>query len=867
MNRYIDISNKYFRQNKKRSILNIIAIILAIMFISGTGHMIYSSQQNIINMLREDGDYHVNFELNQKEKFQKIKVHSVVDKATFCQKLGNVQLGEKTLVINEINTDGFNLLGVQVKEGRLPKQANEIILNSDFKDKEHKNIGDEIAVKLYDDRDIVYTIVGFSQPTNNAFLKIFNGYAVSNNIVIENAMVYLKLKEVGKLNNKIDSLVKDFNINSNKVEKNEALLTAMGEGRSKSAIIDYITFLMVAIIVMIATLIFIYNSFNISTMERMKEYGLIKAIGGTNKQIKKIIFKEVLIIGLIAIPIGILLGMAVGPLLFRTFNNLILNKEVDIKTYYSIYSIVGTVVITIITLYLSIISIVRKVKEISPLDCFTNRNYEVKKLSPRKYDFTSKLFSIEGIIANRNIRANKGRFRTTVVSIVISITLFITFSSLVCNIEKLPYKALPMDKHMCLYNHYFTNIYNEQNSKEIITNNSEQIKLLVDNAKKVDGVKDIYKIYQGVKSYTFIPENKAMIKGDSISINGEKYTNMKSEIIPIDLNTIDQISPYLLNTFNNKEKMKKEKGVYITQIGYEQDRENLGDVRYKKKDIAKLKVGDEILIDTSNLIYTNKFKSNDNTVKSAMKVKILGIVRVILFDKDSIEDMYPTIYMPTKLYNDLIEKKYMNLSKNNESDINKKMELDKLQSAQVKGMVVSYKENLGNKKRVNIGKELSQQWNKCIDNNNEKFERNTIFTDESDKYINFGKLFYFSVIAFITIISMANVFNIVNTNVTLRSKELSLLSVVGASRKSIKKIMYLEGMLYSIIGIIYGTIIGGINSILISAMFRMGHDIAYVYPYKETLISIIFFIVVGIVAIYFPLKKIKKENLLQYNEN
>ncbi len=113
---------------------------------------------------------------------------------------------------------------------------------------------------------------------------------------------------------------------------------------------------------------------------------------------------------------------------------------------------------------------------------------------------------------------------------------------------------------------------------------------------------------------------------------------------------------------------------------------------------------------------------------------------------------------------------------------------------------------------------------------------------------------------------MANVFNIVNTNVILRSKELALLSAVGASRKSIKKIMYLEGMLYSIIGIIYGTVIGWINSILINMMFRTGHDIAYVYPFKETLISIVFFMVVGILAIYFPLRKIKKENLLQYKE-
>lgn len=864
MNRYIEISNKYFRQNKRRSLVNIIAIILATMFISGIGHMIYSSQQNIITMLREDGDYHSKVELTQSEKFPAIKVHSAVDKATFCQKLGKVTLGEKTLVINEIDEDGFSLLGVTLKEGRFPQQANEIILNLDFKEGEQKKLGDKITVELYDNRNVEYTIVGFSQFTNNAFLKMFNGYAVSNNIVIDNVEVYVKLKEVGKLNSKIDNLAKDFSIDANKVTKNEALLTAMGEGRSKSAIIDYITFFMVAIIVMIATLVFIYNSFNISTMERMKEYGLIKAIGGTNKQIKKIILKEAFTIGAIAVPIGLLLGMAVGSVLFRAFNNLIISKAITIKTYYSLYSVLGTVVITIITLYLSVISILGKVKKISPLDCFTNRSCEVKKVNLRKWSLSNKLFNIEGTIANRNIRTNKGRFRTTVVSIVLSITLFITFSSLVRNIEQLPYEALPVDMQMCGHNHYFSNIYDEKSSKEMIKSNSEQIKLVVENAKKIDGVKDVYSIYQGIKSYTFIPEKKAMVKGDSISIKDNKYTNIKSDIVPIDVDTIDQLSPYLLNKFNNKEKMKKEKGVFITQISYEQDLANLGGIKYKKKDITTLKVGDEILIDTSNLMYTNKFESNDNTAKAAMKVKVLGIVRVILFDKESFRDMTPIIYMPRSLYNELIEKKYMNVSKGNEGDPRKKLELDKLQPAQLKGMVVSYKDNVTSKERGNIGAELSKQWRACYEEG--KVSSRTIFDEKSDKYIKFGKLFYFSVIAFITIISMANVFNIVNTNVILRSKELELLSVVGASRNSIKKIMYLEGMLYSIIGIIYGTIIGGINSILINMMFRRGHDIAYVYPYKETLISIVFFIVVGIVAIYFPLRKVKKENLLQYKE-
>lgn len=119
-------------------------------------------------------------------------------------------------------------------------------------------------------------------------MKTFDAYAINDNGVIDNVEVYVKLEEVRNLNNKINNLAKEFSIDADKIEKNEALLTAMGEGRTKSDIIDYITFFMVAIIVMIATLIFIYNSFNISTVERMKEYGLIKAIGGTNKQIKKL---------------------------------------------------------------------------------------------------------------------------------------------------------------------------------------------------------------------------------------------------------------------------------------------------------------------------------------------------------------------------------------------------------------------------------------------------------------------------------------------------------------------------------------------------------------------------------------------------
>lgn len=862
MKSYTQIADKYLIQNKRRSLVSIIAVILATMFISGIGHMMYSSQQNIISMLRETGDYHVKFTLKQKSDFNSLKVHSSVDKATFCQKVGCTELDKKSLVINEITKDGFSMLGINLKEGRLPKKNNEIILNLDFK--EQKKIGDKISAILYDGKTVDYTIVGFSDLMNKPFAKMYDAYSVGKKLTLDNADVYVKLKEIGKLNNKIDGLARDFKIDSKNVVKNEALLTALGQGRNKSAIADYIIFIMVAIVVAFVTIVFIYNSFNIAIVERKKEYGLIKAIGGTSKHIKEIIYKEAFIITIIALPIGLLLGMAAGTILFGAFNGLILKKAITIKTYISLYSILATSIITIITVYLSATFVLKKIKKVSPLDCFSNRGYEVNKVNTIRGKLFDKLFYIEGIIANRNIRINKERFRTTVASIAFSIVVFITFSSLVCNIDQLPYEALPIDKNISRYNHTFFLNYGENTSKDLINKNSKQISTIIDKVKNISEIKNIYRLYLSTKSYAFIPEKRSVIKGANANIDGKRYSTLKSEIYPIDLNTIDQLSPYLLSGTTNKKKLNKEKGVYITQIGYDQNLKKAGNDKWEKKDITTLKVGDEILIDTSNLMYNNSFLNNKNTAKGVVKVKVLGIVNVILFNKENFSEMNPIIYMPTGLYNEIIEKKYTNKPNNYKDNEAKKQEIDRLQPAKLIGFSVSYKDYVSSNDRANIGTEIGEIFNKYYDKGEAGVDM--IFDESCNKLIKFGKLFYFSVIAFIAIISMANVFNVVNTNVILRSNELALLAVVGASSKSIKKIIYLEGMLFSVIGIIYGVIIGGLNSVIISKIFITGHDIAYVYPLKETLISIGFFIAVGIIAIYFPLKKIKKENLLQYKE-
>ena len=856
MENYSSLANKYFRENKGRSLLNVVAIILAVMFISGTGHMVYSFQQNLISTIRANGDYHVTFNSFPEEKLEILKKHSAVDKASYCETKEYGVVGKSFIAINEIDKDGLDIFGVSLKEGRLPSSFDEIIVSTEIKESENKKIGDKITVNIGREEQKNYTIVGFSHPTNRSIPGSINAYKINKNISFEKPTVYVKLKEVGRLNSKINDLAEEFKVDPNNVSKNEGLLMALGEGRNSVAIFDYVIFLIITLIVILSIVVFIYNSFNIATMERMKEYGLIKAIGGTNKQIKKIIIKEGFIIGIIALPIGLILGIAAGIKTFDAFNGLLFDKVIKVKTYISIYSILATILITFITIYLASISSIRKAKKLSPLDCFSNRSFQVKVKKAKKSLLVNKLFKVEGLIANRNIRINKGRFRTTTFSIIFSILLFITFSSLVYNMEQLMYATSPYGKMFSKYKHTFYVDYNKELGKEDIEKICEKISTLAEKTRKDITIKEVYETYEGIKAYTFMPKEKVVVKGDSVDMGGKKYTNVVSEIIPFNLNSVEQLSPYLIDGTVDRERVSKEKGVYITEIGFKKE-----NGEFKKKDIATLKVGDEILIDTSNLMYTNKFESKDNTLNGAIKVKVLGVVKGSLFEKEKLEDMLPAIYMPLELYRQIIEKKYAAVPKGDEENQLKRKEITNLEAVRARGIIVSYKDNVTDKDRTKnsfkIGGEMSKIYSEYSLNGG------GLFDDSTDRLIKLIKLFSISIISFITIISLANVFNIVYTNIILRKRELALLGVVGASPKSIKKIIYLEGMLFSIIGIVFGGIIGGINSIVITRLFNCGYDSMYKYQWKGPLLSIVFFIMVGILAVIFPLRRLKKENPIQ----
>ena len=183
-------------------------------------------------------------------------------------------------------------------------------------------------------------------------------------------------------------------------------------------------------IIMVATIFCIRNSFLISATEKKKMYGMLASIGATRKQIKKSVRKEGAILGAVGIPLGLILGNIAVFVLVIVLN--IITKEYfresafDFKIVISIWAILLAIVLPIITIILSSKQAERQASKASPIENF--RMSEDVKINSKKLKtprIIDKLFGIGGVVAYKNLKRSGKKYRTTVISLTVSIFLFI----------------------------------------------------------------------------------------------------------------------------------------------------------------------------------------------------------------------------------------------------------------------------------------------------------------------------------------------------------------------------------------------------------------------------------------------------------
>ena len=483
MNVLSKLSIKNLKMNKKRTISTIVGIILSIALICGVGTLCTSFRESLIqSTIDRSGYWHLNVNNVSAKQEQELEHNIDIGKITKIQEIGYGKLDgiinpmKPYLKLYSMSNDSFKELRLKLTEGRFPQNKNEVIISRhlNYNGGLDYKIGDEINLdigqrKTLDDYDvsvsnpynkddekivnsnnITFKVVGIIERPSYDFEKhqdpgysiISTGYDKGKNnffLSFKEPKDYKNtLLEIFELNDyklleypKEDLKFEDFVIN------NELLRwQVLDFGATTMNMITTVAGIAIAIIIF-TSVFCIRNSFAISTTEKTKLYGMLSSVGTTKKQIRKNVIFEALILGVIGIPLGIIGGLFAIFVLIKVVNilvgNFILNgSEFVFRT--SPLVIILSIILGFITVYLSAISSARKASKVSPIENL--RNSDKIKLNNKDLKtpkFINKIFGTGGVIAYKNLKRSKKKYRTTVISLTVSIFIFIVMNSFLHN--------------------------------------------------------------------------------------------------------------------------------------------------------------------------------------------------------------------------------------------------------------------------------------------------------------------------------------------------------------------------------------------------------------------------------------------------
>ena len=854
MNLYTSLTLRYLKQNKRRTLVTIIGIILATALICGIGNICTSFMDyQMRDQIKTSGSFYATFTDMDKEKAEVITKSSGVSEYGYKKNLGSVIWDKKnstSLDINVFDKNTINSFQITLKKGSYPKNESELIVTQDLLNKWNKKIGDKITLNLgeliYDDMGMIsklknsqkttfkivgtldkapynsklFAITGFDINTVNKNEKFDVSICTKNPKDIYNTAISIG-KNIGLVK---EDNPKDESYNYNEqanlyfkdIEYNEGLLRLLGASSYSNINITLLLIVgLVASLVIIATIATIYNSFSIAISERKKQFGILNSIGATKSQIMKLVFLEGFLVSIVGIPIGLLSGTVAIDIVFKvikTFFKTSMFGELDLRVVFSPIVLIVSTLVILLTIFISALIPAINAAKISPLEAIKNSsNLKVGKIKSSK--LVKKIFKTEGELAYKNLRRNKGKFRITLFSLVISIVIFISFNGFVdmfIEANQINYGSITND--LTLY------------ENNLLT--KEEVQKTIDELKKINGLKDV----AIDKGYNL----NLNVHVDEKNINKDLRESLKqSDYVDMDNSTYNFINSrlYTPGDFSisniklsegkfDRKTAKAENGVILVRYSYQESLAKKGKVV-----LSNYKVGD-----TLNCTITS-YDSDGKESEKEVKLKILAITDEILTGNNQ----YPETSFGVVAYDDLIPSLGI---KDDESSSN------------------SYYV------ATNQEKSTRDEVKKVAEENNLSVIDSIDEAQKLEQTMNVMKIFVYGFIVVISLVSVTNIINTISTNINLRKREFAIIKSIGVTPQGFKKMIYMESILYGILSLLYGIPIGICMNVLMNKILEGVITVQTLIPYKAILICVVAIFIITFIASYIPLKKISKENII-----
>ncbi|MBU3183895.1 ABC transporter permease [Clostridium estertheticum] len=827
---YKQLTGKYLKKNKKRTVLTIIGIMLAVALISTIGLFFKGMQDaQIQDAINSGGAYHLSFQKTDKKLISKIVNNPKVARSGLYAISKEIKIGDK-LGVNVITaTDkALELLPYKAKIGRLPEKENEVAVEKWVLPSIDKNakVGNKVKVSNKE-----YTLVGILK---DSVMNQMAGSGVilskNNNINKQNAALLIEISSKTNLKNAVVEL-KQLG-KKDTVEENSRLLQVQGAGDSDSGMAGLLVAIAIMIvIVLIATIAVIYNSFQISVVERIKQFGLLRAVGTTPMQIRKIVLREATILAAIAIPLGLLCSIIIIYGINIAFKLIGADSVMTMKISISPMVLCISAAVGLIAIYLSALVPAYFAGRISPLNAISGRTSITKeKIKRRKNKVIQKIFGFEGALAAKNIKRNRKRYRLTIFSIVISVVLFVAFKSFMDMSLKIS-DELNESKNI-----HFTvegGVPGSAADKATISNKIEDDIKSLKSLDKVYGVYDRYNFDMAINKNSQVKEIQDMGSVyKKTNLGGVEKTLIESSIAIYDKDSLEVSKKYLESGNVDIEKLNSENGVILI------NKNRIHDEATKKDyfgPIANIKVGDEIALqyDASGEGKVAKAKTVFGKGK-VNKVKVMAILESEPFD-----------YFGSENGLKIITTEEMGKKLTGGKDI-KPVNLN---------IVLK---DVKNEEAGKIGIENAIKSNPALMRIN-----NIDFNRTKKSVMLMGQILLYGFILVVSLIGSVNIINTLTTNIILRKREFATLKSIGLTQKGLKKMIVLEGLLYGIVGSIYGSIIGCGVSYLLGLSMGAFREFGWMVPFEAIAIAGATSIAISYISVLAPLSRIKKENLIE----
>ncbi len=485
MNIFARFTARAMKQNPSRTLVTLLGVILSAAMFTAVTTFAFS----LWTFLKEDaialtGDYHVRCDWLSAEELSSIEGNPDITSVARYSALGYLKTQEdndgplSTFVVAAGDRTYFESVPIRLSQGRYPENSKEILLHESILSiLEYYGletaVGKTISLNLlrqcadyYNTEDLTalsssflaeYTVVGY---IHEDVLLINNGLDSYPMLTLADGeegsplwyRAYVKTSP-----RQVWDLIQGKEFHD--IDVNETLLSVYGQSRYENftGIIFWLAVVLCTIIV-IGSVSLIYNSFSISISERTKQFGLLSCIGATKKQLRRAVYAEALFLGIPGIPLGILFGYSgISLTLFflRDRFTLILGDFTGRVTLRGVLSPLALALggfLTLLTLFLSATLPAKRATTITPLEAIRqNRDYTIPK---RVRSTRSPLFGLPGTLAKSYYRVSRGKYRATLLSLIISLALFLSAAGFTTGLKQLADQAINTESYdfACMVN-------------------------------------------------------------------------------------------------------------------------------------------------------------------------------------------------------------------------------------------------------------------------------------------------------------------------------------------------------------------------------------------------------------------------------